>query len=78
MASKDSFGARTDLEVGGTTYEIFRVDAVEGSARLPYTHKVLLENAEIWSEDGKKLTFALNAFGMILKSSAPAASGRHD
>jgi hypothetical protein len=24
------------------------------------------------------LAFALNAFGMILKSSAPADSGRHD
>jgi hypothetical protein len=24
------------------------------------------------------VAFALNAFGMILKSSAPAASGRHD
>jgi aconitate hydratase len=55
MASKDSFGARTDLEVGGTTYEIFRIDAVEGSARLPYTHKVLLENL-LRTEDGANVT----------------------
>ena len=55
MASKDSFGARADLEVGGTTYEIFRVDAVEGSARLPYTHKVLLENL-LRTEDGANVT----------------------
>jgi len=55
MASKDSFGARTDLEVGGTTYEIFRVGAVEGSERLPYTHKVLLENL-LRTEDGANVT----------------------
>ena len=55
MASKDSFGARADLEVGGTTYEIFRVDAVEGSARLPFTLKVLLENL-LRTEDGANVT----------------------
>ena len=55
MASKDSCGARADLEVGGTTYEIFRVDAVEGSARLPFTHKVLLENL-LRTEDGANVT----------------------
>ena len=55
MASKDSFGARTDLEVGGATYEIFRVGAVEGSERLPYTHKVLLENL-LRTEDGANVT----------------------
>ncbi len=55
MASKDTFGARTDLEVGGTTYEIFRVGAVEGSARLPFTHKVLLENL-LRTEDGANVT----------------------
>jgi aconitate hydratase len=35
------------LEVGGTTYEIFRLDALQASydiARLPYSLKVLLEN----------------------------------
>ncbi|MFN8156812.1 MAG: aconitate hydratase AcnA [Candidatus Nanopelagicales bacterium] len=55
MASKDSFGARADLEVGGTTYEIFRVAAVEGAERLPYTHKVLLENL-LRTEDGANVT----------------------
>ncbi len=55
MASKDSFGARADLEVGGTSYEIFRVDAVPGSARLPFTHKVLLENL-LRTEDGANVT----------------------
>ncbi|HEX6394016.1 MAG TPA: aconitate hydratase AcnA [Acidimicrobiales bacterium] len=43
-SSRNSFGARANLSVGGTTYEIFRLDAVEGSARLPYSLKILLEN----------------------------------
>ncbi len=55
MASKDSFGARADLQVGEATYEIFRVDAVEGSERLPFTHKVLLENL-LRTEDGANVT----------------------
>jgi aconitate hydratase len=55
MASKDSFGARADLEVGGTTYEIFRVGAVPGSQHLPFTHKVLLENL-LRTEDGANVT----------------------
>ena len=44
MASKDSFGAKSELEVGGTTYEVFRLGAVDGAADLPYSLKVLLEN----------------------------------
>ena len=57
MASKDSFGARGTLSVGAASYEIFRMDAVEGSARLPFTHKVLLENL-LRSEDGANVTRA--------------------
>ena len=43
---KDSFGARSALEVGGNEFEIFRLDAVkEGHVdRLPYSLKILLEN----------------------------------
>ncbi len=55
MASVNSFGARGELQVGGTTYEVFRVGAVEGSAGLPYTHKVLLENL-LRTEDGANVT----------------------
>ena len=55
MASKDSFSARSTLEVAGSSYEIFRVDAVDGTARLPYTHKVLLENL-LRTEDGLNVT----------------------
>jgi aconitate hydratase len=51
----NSFDARADLTVGGTTYEIFRLDAVPGSDRLPYSLKVLLENL-LRNEDGRLVT----------------------
>ena len=53
--STDSFGAKGSLEVDGTSYEIFRLAAVPGSARLPFTHKVLLENL-LRTEDGANVT----------------------
>ena len=43
-SSRNSFGSKGELSVGGTTYEIFRLDAVPGVARLPYSLKILLEN----------------------------------
>ncbi|MCD2187586.1 aconitate hydratase [Actinomycetospora soli] len=49
--SVDSFGARGTLEVDGTSYEIFRLSAVEGAERLPFSLKVLLENL-LRTEDG--------------------------
>jgi aconitate hydratase len=55
MASKDSFGARGTFEVGGTVHEIFRISAVPGGERLPFTHKVLLENL-LRTEDGANVT----------------------
>jgi len=55
MASKDSFGSRGTFEVGSTAYEIFRISAVPGSQRLPFTHKVLLENL-LRTEDGANVT----------------------
>ncbi|MEU6699488.1 aconitate hydratase AcnA [Pseudonocardia sp. NPDC046786] len=55
MASTDSFGARGQLDVGGTGYEIFRLSAVEGSKRLPFSLKVLLENL-LRTEDGANVT----------------------
>ena len=55
MTSIDSFGARGALDVGSASYEIFRIAAVEGSARLPFTHKVLLENL-LRTEDGANVT----------------------
>ena len=54
-ASKDSFGARSTLTVDGTDYDIFRLDAVEGSEKLPFSLKVLLENL-LRTEDGEDIT----------------------
>ncbi|WP_052667538.1 aconitate hydratase [Nitriliruptor alkaliphilus] len=55
MSSSDSFGAKDHLEVDGERYEIFRLDAVEGSSRLPFSLKVLLENL-LRTEDGVTTT----------------------
>ncbi|MBR8741751.1 aconitate hydratase AcnA [Nocardiopsis sp. MG754419] len=55
--SANSFGARDTLRVGDESYEIFRLDTVEGSSRLPYSLKVLLENL-LRTEDGANVTAA--------------------
>jgi aconitate hydratase len=52
--SENSFGARADLEVGGRSYEIYRLDALQEKfdvARLPFSLKILLENL-LRNEDG--------------------------
>jgi aconitate hydratase len=54
-ASKDSFGARDTLKVGDASYEVFRLNKVEGAERLPYSLKVLLENL-LRTEDGANIT----------------------
>ena len=48
----DSFGARARLTVDGQAHEIFRLDAVAGVARLPYSLKILLENLLRQEADG--------------------------
>src|SRR3989475_5491294 len=52
----NSFGSRARLGIGGQTFEIFRLDALEhrglGIARLPYSLKILLENL-LRREDGR-------------------------
>ncbi|GLW96613.1 aconitate hydratase [Microtetraspora sp. NBRC 16547] len=53
--SENSFGSRGTLRVGDASYEIYRLDAVEGSARLPYSLKILLENL-LRTEDGANIT----------------------
>jgi aconitate hydratase len=53
--SDDSFGARGTLDVGGRTYEIFRLDALQRRydvARLPFSLKILLENLLRTEGDG--------------------------
>ena len=51
----NSFGSVADLAVGGTSYQIHRLDAVNGAADLPYSLKVLLENL-LRTEDGLNVT----------------------
>ncbi|HEX7536659.1 MAG TPA: aconitate hydratase [Dermatophilaceae bacterium] len=53
--SVDSFGAKGSLKVGDTSYDVFRLAAVEGSERLPFSLKVLLENL-LRNEDGANIT----------------------
>ena len=53
----DSFGAKGTLEVGDRSYEVFRLSAVEGSQRLPFSLKILLENL-LRNEDGANITSA--------------------
>jgi aconitate hydratase len=58
VSSKDSvnsFGARDTLKVGGDSYEIYRLDAVPGTEKLPYSLKVLAENL-LRNEDGSNIT----------------------
>ncbi|MBV9379311.1 MAG: aconitate hydratase AcnA, partial [Streptosporangiaceae bacterium] len=51
----DSFGSHATLQADGTDYEICRLDAVTGSASLPYSLKILLENL-LRTEDGVNVT----------------------
>ncbi len=55
MAGLNSFGAKDTLRVGDKDYEIFRIDAVDGHEKLPFSLKVLLEN-QLRTEDGKNIT----------------------
>jgi aconitate hydratase len=62
MASQDSFGAKSTLDVGGRSYEMYRLAAVAGNGipddavkSLPFSLKVLLENL-LRTEDGADIT----------------------
>ncbi|NUL61099.1 aconitate hydratase AcnA [Brevibacterium luteolum] len=55
MSNVDSFGSKGTLEVGGKSYEIYRLNSVEGSEKLPFSLKVLLENL-LRTEDGANIT----------------------
>ncbi|WP_204035267.1 aconitate hydratase [Micromonospora qiuiae] len=55
VASLDTFGAKTQLRVGDASYEIFKINKVEGHERLPYSLKILLENL-LRTEDGANIT----------------------
>src|SRR6185312_8474909 len=51
----NSFGSQAALQVAGERYEIYRLDAAEGSASLPFSLKILLENL-LRNEDGANIT----------------------
>jgi aconitate hydratase len=55
VSAVNSFGSKSVLTVGGTDYEVFRVDTVPGHEKLPFSLKVLLENL-LRTEDGKNVT----------------------
>ena len=52
--SDNSYDARAELDVGGTTYTYYSLEALQSKydvARLPFSLKVLLENL-LRNEDG--------------------------
>jgi len=51
----NSFGSVADLAIGSARYQIHRLEAVPGSADLPYSLKILLENL-LRTEDGLNVT----------------------
>jgi aconitate hydratase len=51
----NSFNAQASLEVAGKSYQIFRLDAIPNSSRLPFATKILLENL-LRCEDGITVT----------------------
>ncbi|QAY60195.1 aconitate hydratase [Microbacterium protaetiae] len=53
--SQNSFGAKDTLTVGEKQYEIYRLDSIPNSERLPYSLKILLENL-LRNEDGVSVT----------------------
>ncbi|WP_047692031.1 aconitate hydratase AcnA [Kocuria sp. ZOR0020] len=57
MSTVDSFGAKGVLDVNGKEYEIYRLNALEGAKKLPFSLKVLLENL-LRTEDGANITQA--------------------
>ena len=57
MSSLNSFNAKKSLSVGDETFEIYSLSGLANAAKLPYTHKVLLENL-LRTEDGANVTAA--------------------
>ncbi|MEO5533726.1 MAG: aconitate hydratase AcnA [Pseudolysinimonas sp.] len=71
MSKVNSFNAKSTLTVGGTDYEIFRVDTVPGFEKLPFSLKVLLENL-LRTEDGANVTKSqIEALGAWEPSAEP-------
>src|SRR5215472_12421870 len=51
----DSFGSQATLRAGDQSYRIYRLNAVDGAATLPFSLKILLENL-LRTEDGTNVT----------------------
>ena len=72
MSNVDTFKSKSTLTVGETDYEIYRLDQVPGSQKLPFSLKVLLENL-LRTEDGANITSEhIEALGNWDPSAEPA------
>ncbi|HWM34978.1 MAG TPA: aconitate hydratase AcnA [Pseudolysinimonas sp.] len=71
MSTVNSFGSKDTLTVGGTDYEVFRIDTVAGHEKLPFSLKVLLENL-LRTEDGANVTKTqIEALGSWVPTAEP-------
>jgi aconitate hydratase len=67
----NSFGSRAALKVADEEYQVYRLDAVEGSDTLPFSLKILLENL-LRNEDGTNITAShINALAQWDPSKEP-------
>ncbi|MGO1915765.1 MAG: aconitate hydratase AcnA [Brevibacterium aurantiacum] len=72
MSNVDTFKSKSTLTVGDTDYEIYRLDQVPGSEKLPFSLKVLMENL-LRTEDGANITSEhIEALGNWDPSAEPA------
>lgn len=72
MSNVDTFKSKSTLTVGETDYEIYRLDQVPGSQKLPFSLKVLMENL-LRTEDGANITSEhIEALGSWDPSAEPA------
>jgi aconitate hydratase len=71
VSDVNSFGSKSTLTVGETTYEVYRIDAVPGYEKLPFSLKILLENL-LRTEDGANVTQSqIKALGSWVPESEP-------
>ena len=71
MSTVNSFNSKDTLSVGGTDYEVFRIDTVPGYETLPFSLKVLLENL-LRTEDGANVTKSqIEALGSWVPTAEP-------
>jgi aconitate hydratase len=71
VSAVNSFGSKDTLEVGDTSYEVFRIDQVPGHEKLPFSLKVLLENL-LRTEDGANITAEhISALGNWVPTAEP-------